>query len=143
MRREIKFRAKVSEEMKELYQLITYPDTDFVYGDLHLKRNHPHIHVDSHSKYWIDIDTIGQFTGLYDKNGKEIYEGDILMYCGEMKIIVVFNHGAFGYYSRSDDFITFSQNVNFSFWKNDEDDKFEIIGNIYDNPELIKESEEK
>ena len=93
--------------------------------------------------YHVNEDTAGQFTGLKDWRGDDIYEGDILMYCGEMKIIVVFNHGAFGYYSRSDDFITFSQNVNFSFWKNDEDDKFEIIGNIYDNPELIKESEEK
>ena len=69
--REIKFRAKVSEEQKELYQKINDPSnilitcpTDFVYGDLHLKCKHPHIHTDSLSKYWIDVDTIGQFTGL-------------------------------------------------------------------------------
>ena len=128
--REIKFRAKHLNRDK------------FVYGDLVLKCSVPHIVTSSGVLVGININTVGQFTGLYENNGKEIYEGDILLYYGLMKIVVVFNHGAFGYYSRSDDFITFSQNVNFSFWKNDEDDKFESIGNIYDNPELIKESEE-
>ena len=151
MRREIKFRAKVSEEMKELYQLITYPDTDFVYGDLHLKCNHPHIHVDSRSKYWIDIDTIGQFTGLYDKNGKEIYEGDIVkwtffFYIGsevqkDLVGIIKWYQGGFifdvikhdieeaGFYGISD-------------LSTDTESDCEIIGNIYDNPELMKGREE-
>ena len=65
--REIKFRAKHGKE--------------WVYGDLHLNSGKiPHIHPDPFTSKSIDIETIGQYTGLRDKNGKEIYEGDIIRY---------------------------------------------------------------
>lgn len=64
MNREIKFRAKHGKE--------------WVYGDLHLLSKMPHIHTDPFTSKSIDIETLGQYTGLKDKNGKEIYEGDIL-----------------------------------------------------------------
>ena len=144
--REIKFRAKVSEEQKELYQKINDPSnilitcpTDFVYGDLHLKCKHPHIHTDSLSKYWIDVDTIGQFTGLYDKNGTEIYEGDIIKtktyFYGKEKEII--------YEIKFDDDIendSFGEPLTIGYCLLGSE--YEVIGNIYDNPELMKGREE-
>jgi uncharacterized phage protein (TIGR01671 family) len=68
--------------------------------------------------------TVGEYTGLKDKNGKEIYEGDILLnnYHDVPKIDVVeFKPPIFTYRN--------------SFrWSLNED---EVIGNIYENPELI------
>lgn len=87
-------------------------------------------------------ETIGQFTGLFDKNGNEIYEGDILVW-GEngyksTPLIAMFKHGAFGYTYIEDWFHSFAGNTNFTFNPLNTDIRFEIIGNIHDNPELLK-----
>lgn len=95
----------------------------------------------------VDPNTIGQFTGLTDKNGKEIYEGDILVW-GENgykvpPIIVMFKHGSFGYTYIEDWFHSFAGNTNFTFNPLNTDVRFEIVGNIHDNPELIKQNKEE
>lgn len=86
--------------------------------------------------------TVGQFTGLYDKNGKEIYEGDILVWgengCKSQPMVVMFKHGSFGYTYIEDWFHSFAGNTNFTFNPLNTDVRFEIIGNIHDNPELLK-----
>ena len=66
-----------------------------------------------------------QFTGLLDKNGKEIYEGDILKYRGKLS----FNDPPFVVEWQNDDarWTEFYPSNN-----------FEVIGNIYENPELLK-----
>lgn len=64
--REIKFRAKRLD------------NREWICGDLHLHSPFPHIHSTRGDKAKIDTNTIGQFAGLRDKNGKEIYEGDVL-----------------------------------------------------------------
>lgn len=68
-----------------------------------------------------------QYTGLKDKNEKEIYEGDIVKTNQQDWIAkVVFDVGMFYVTDNEGGFDTFCE------W-----DKFEIIGNIYENPELL------
>lgn len=85
----------------------------------------------------IDIKTIGQFTGLYDCNEKEIYEGDILRYINfdkkeELYIVE--------YSEDTASFMLCKPNFKHKSPMNQEHINslgFEIIGNIYDNPELL------
>jgi len=75
---------------------------------------------------------IMQFTGLLDKNGKEIYEGDLLRYKTSPVYTVVFDSSAWKVAARSPDGVGFTLNLN------ERTNIFEIIGNIHENPELIK-----
>ena len=70
--------------------------------------------------------TSQQFTGLYDKNGKDIFEGDILSN-GYGKALIVFEHGKFG--------LKFDDGYLRAIKSRPD---FEIIGSIYENPELLK-----
>ena len=131
--RTIKFRGKIAELNLGCDKNVG----DWVYGDLHLLSKIPHIHTNSR-KYIIDTETIGQFTGLQDKNGKEIYEGDILVWGKSQPIIVIFKHGSFGYTYPEDWYHSFAENSNFTFNPLNTDIHFKVIGNIHDNPELLK-----
>lgn len=82
-----------------------------------------------------DYDEIMQFTGLLDKNGKKIYEGDILRVCNKRNLIVEFLGGKFGYKDKNVD----GSNMFWSLISLD-DIHHEIIGNIYENPELLKQN---
>lgn len=75
-----------------------------------------------------------QSTGLTDKNGKEIWEGDILQ--GAAFGVVVFSYGKFtGCYISSDSMKGWDYAET---WENDISRmKVEVIGNIYENPELL------
>jgi hypothetical protein len=79
-----------------------------------------------------------QFTGLKDKNGKEIYEGDIITNETE---IVVSEYGVLDYtgeFQKTKCSVTY--NSHFCMFNLTEDvhhGKFEVIGNIYKNPELL------
>lgn len=71
-----------------------------------------------------------QYTNLKDKNGKEIYEGDIIDFFGE-KYPVIYRAGCFwAEYSKT-------QKDHLFLYATDS----EVIGNIHENPELVKEKE--
>lgn len=83
-----------------------------------------------------------EFTGLKDKNGKEIYEGDVLRRAKDgnnytFYIVVEFNNGVFFGTTRPG----FNHRLTAERWGNCDSDGEgynEIIGNIYQNPDLIK-----
>ena len=85
----------------------------------------------------VTSETIGQFIGLYDKDGKEIYEGDILRVNDSTNVVCEFRHGAFGY-TYCNEFHPFAGNTNYTFNPKNTDKNFEVIGNIHDNTELLK-----
>lgn len=85
----------------------------------------------------VEPETVGQFTGLCDYNGKEIFEGDIVKWSNGMLYAVKFLDGMF-YASieecNEDIFGGFPLHRLTEY----DDRKCEIVGNIYDNPELLK-----
>ena len=152
MNREIKFRGKCSPQSKYQGEWIT---GSLVVPEI-IKDNELLIVV-AHSDnckttYHVDKDTVGQFTGLRDKNGREIYEGDILtadeypfMKDGNMNYIAViewFDYDVCWYASLQlhRDSKARGISVNTPAWFDKETaETYEVIGNIHDNPELIKE----
>ena len=86
--------------------------------------------------YEVDPETVGQYTGLKDKNGKRVFEGDICQHEKTGRIISVSWHGTMAGYvwsKRIEDSHLFDFGELFRVH-----DKYAVIGNIYDNPELLE-----
>lgn len=106
----------------------------WVYGDLHIRSPFAHIHEDIGKRVPIDPDTIGQFTGLTDKNDKEIYEEDIIktgQFPWEASYVVKWDviGARFIFVSTESGGYLTPRDFNF--------DYVEVIGNTIDNPELL------
>jgi len=130
---------------------------EWVHGDLHVLCDRPHIHTEpttypfAGKRSFIDPDTIGQFTGLTDKDGKEIYEGDILLWTRKNvhiegrprqdfsdKCIVYYDNGKRAFQFRYE--LRCGACVGYLDFDDDRADEsyVEVIGNVFDDPGLIE-----
>ena len=126
--REILFRGKKTGFNEWVQGLIVSPCEKTM---CELKQTTPNV------TWFVDAETVGQYTGLTDKNGNKIFEGDIV--AGAVRWLempknglVTFRGGAFGllwYRGEAEQFNPFTSMCNI---------EYEVIGNIHDNPELLK-----
>lgn len=87
----------------------------------------------------VDPDTVGEFSGKHDKNNRRIFEGDIVdglfRDTTPLRAVCAFKDGAFGLawtHGGVDHFSAFTSICNV---------EYEVVGNIYDNPELLEVEE--
>lgn len=125
MKRKILFRGKRTD------------NKEWIYGDVQhggiLSQYERTMFIKPRDKLMTEIisETLGEFTGLRDKNKKGIYEDDIVKidFCGD-----------YDYYKVSFDeknarFVIGT--LDFTFWQ-DVQERAEVVGNVFDNPELLK-----
>jgi uncharacterized phage protein (TIGR01671 family) len=111
------------------------------YGDLKVKNGQPYIVPrDGHDIcFKAEPETVGEYTGLKDRNNAKIFEGDIVIFNfpynpkDKSKRKIIFEQGAFQAI-RSGGYMSLSRNFPFL---NSQELDCEIVGNIHDNPELL------
>lgn len=142
MKREILFRGKLEYNGKWIYgDLLQYENGDVaIFGEKLSSFGYECTEMSKRDR--VIPDTIGQYTGLKDKDGNKIFEGDILEYIGKRKDNmnkvyrrkIVFHEGMFALLSK--------ELQAYSALKHHcmEDGRFawRVIGNVHDNPELMK-----
>lgn len=136
--REILFRGQTRRKGEKVHAGTGKPvDGNWVYGGITQGTGdfsviYSYSPVEKHVVY---TDTVGQFTGLTDKNGKKIFEGDIVtgrfLHSLPINSVVTFRNGSFGLLwdrAGEETFDAFTSLCNI---------EYEAIGNIHDNPELL------
>lgn len=146
--REYKFRGKDKNTGKWVYGFYLEQDTYNMGSkntkkDLLIKDAGVIVQNSEHdSGVVVDKETLGQYTGLKDKNAKEIYEGDIIFIKGETELLDI--KGKVEYSNTFAQFII----TNTGSVANEteplgdyEEENIEVIGNEFDKPELLEEGE--
>lgn len=130
MNRTIKFRGKSADNRKWI--------TGYYYhecGNTYIVEDRQSLSETSRNVPCVVIpETVGQFTGLFDKNGKEIYEGDILNN-GQCNYFVCWNSERGAWWLKNKDLIYTTPLGFLSI-------ELFVVGNIHDNPELLKGGKE-
>nr|DAF79712.1 MAG TPA: YopX protein [Caudoviricetes sp.] len=137
--REILFRAKAINRVKGREYRTSYKNGNWVYGLVTKMYDDrfPNLpatmrNTDGVSNIDVDYKSIGQYTGLTDKNGKKIFENDIVKIKGKTRYIFYgssgFRHTNYGEYADTLEKVSTTEDC-------------EVIGNIYDNPELLEVKE--
>ena len=85
-------------------------------------------------------ETVGQYTGLTDKNGKKIFEGDIVKY-DDLTGIINYSFGCYCVKTNKPDWRN-RNNPAIDIVFNEYPNEIKVIGNIHDNPELLEGGEE-
>ena len=157
--REIKFRGKAKTSIEELNELGLKHENGWVYGHLVMYGKTPYIvgdFIEVDSEYmvnalWVEVipDTVGQFVGLRDKNGKEIYEWDIVS--GESFATSMLRHWKYKVEYVPEIYVIKYHEASFKIFDSKgrwvavlnhhvssmvED--LQVIGNIFENPELLE-----
>ena len=121
--REILFRGKLKVDNGE------HKKGDWVFGDLVRIKDGEKTSTMIYGFGEVDPSTVGQYTGLTDKNGKKIFEGDILKF-GDFVYSIEWKEDrlGYGYAERADRMLE------------QDGGHCTIIGNIHENPELLERS---
>ncbi len=131
--REIGFRGKRIDNGKWIYGWLRqtgHQDIEKSNGQYVRTERYYQIQDKEYNSQFVNETTVGQYTGLKDKNGKKIFEGDIVS-LGDKKILYIVEWIDNGFQGRQNGN---SSTVGLTYWNSD----IEVIGNIYDNSKLLE-----
>ena len=127
--REILFRGKHHKTKEWIFGYYAEQSTANGAKPMIIKSYYPTNNIESIA---VAPKTVGQYTGLTDKNGTKIFEGDICK-VADLLYKVIFSYGQWYFDIISTEYICYP------YFYSHCGEHCEIIGNIFDNPELVKE----